>query len=295
MAPCRSLLLKLGIIFLLTFITIVYATNRYYGTYLSYGSGDTIIQTFHAHSGPSGAERKWHVECLDGEAAVGIQDWVNDFQKIEVLWCKFIFPYKPPTNGLYPFYPNCHIRNYTQQFFCFSPVAFKSTANTFLTGLWDNELQFFVGRRGLDDTNIYKCCKTPPGYYIDYSSCYYIPTHDQYWEYYDSIQHIVTYCASGYVVTGISKKFNPFDLEWHIEWLQCCRIGFLSGVNIPPATLVSDGSTAAAPSRYRREADPEDDESSFAQFLERSDVNFNSDKLATSRNGFFFNRTKSFI
>ena len=53
-----------------------------------------------------------------------------------------------------------------------------------LAGFWDNELQFFVARRGLDDTNIYKCCKTPAGYYLDYTSCYYMPTHDQYWEYY---------------------------------------------------------------------------------------------------------------
>ncbi|GAU92097.1 hypothetical protein RvY_04225-1 [Ramazzottius varieornatus] len=239
-APYRS---HLSLRYLLDFVihvinlSTVSPTNRYYGTYLSYGSGDTIIQTLHANSGPAGAGRKWHVECLDGEAAVGIQDFVNDYQKIEVLWCKFMFPYKPPTNGLYPFYPNCHIRNYTQQFFCFSPVNVLATINTFITGLWDNDLQFFVSRRGLDDTNIYKCCRAPTGYYIDYTSCYYMPTHDQYWEYYDSVQHIITYCASGYVMAGIAKKSNQYDLEWHVEWIQCCRVGFAGGSLFAPPSM----------------------------------------------------------
>ncbi|OQV14932.1 hypothetical protein BV898_10833 [Hypsibius exemplaris] len=273
----RSLSLIGGLISIV-FITVVYATNRYYGTYLSYGSGDTIIQTFHAHSGPSGSERKWHVECLDGEAVAGIQDWVNDYQKIEVLWCKFMFPYKPPTNGLYPFYPNCHIRNYTAQFFCFSPGAFSLTVNTFITGIWDNELQFFVGRRGLDDSNIYKCCKAPSGYYLDYTSCYYMPTHDQYWEYYDSIQHIITYCASGYVMTGLSKKFNPFDLEWHIDWIQCCRIGFLSGVVFPAAVRNPPNTTIL--SRVARSVGAEDGD--LANFIQRSDPLFKSAKQSTA-------------
>ncbi|GAU92096.1 hypothetical protein RvY_04225-2 [Ramazzottius varieornatus] len=207
-APYRS---HLSLRYLLDFVihvinlSTVSPTNRYYGTYLSYGSGDTIIQTLHANSGPAGAGRKWHVECLDGEAAVGI---------------------------------HCHIRNYTQQFFCFSPVNVLATINTFITGsLWDNDLQFFVSRRGLDDTNIYKCCRAPTGYYIDYTSCYYMPTHDQYWEYYDSVQHIITYCASGYVMAGIAKKSNQYDLEWHVEWIQCCRVGFAGGSLFAPPSM----------------------------------------------------------
>ncbi|XP_055332873.1 uncharacterized protein LOC129584646 [Paramacrobiotus metropolitanus] len=229
-------------------VTPVFGTNRYYGTYLSYGSGDTIIQTFHAHSGKEAPDRKWHVECLDGEAIVGIQDWVNDFQKIEAVWCKFMFPYKPPTNGMYPYYPICFLRNYTSQFFCFNPQHIQLSVNSFITGFWDNELQFLVFRKGLDDSQLYKCCRVPPGYYIDYTSCYYMPTHDQYWEYYDSLQHIIVYCASGYVMTGLSKKINPYDAEWHIEWIQCCRIGFGGAGRIPP------------PTRIQRSVDAEDED-----------------------------------
>lgn len=33
------------------------------------------------------------------------------------------------------------------------------------------------------------------GYYIDYLSCYYVPTHDIYFEYYDSTFHNMVYCT----------------------------------------------------------------------------------------------------
>ncbi|GAU92072.1 hypothetical protein RvY_04206-2 [Ramazzottius varieornatus] len=62
-------------------------------------------------------------------------------------------------------------------------------------------------------------------------------THDQYWEYYDSVQHIITYCASGYVMAGIAKKIDPYDLEWHVEWIQCCRVGFARGSLFAPPSM----------------------------------------------------------
>ncbi|XP_055340663.1 uncharacterized protein LOC129589808 [Paramacrobiotus metropolitanus] len=253
---CRSVLF----IWLSFIVTPVFGTLRYYGSYLSYGSGDTIISTFHAHQGKSATDRKWHVECLDGEAMIGLQDWFNDFQKIESVWCRFIFPFKPPTNGMYPYYPQCFPRNYTSQFFCFDPQQIQRTVNSFITGLWDDDFQFFVSRTRLDDTQLYKCCRVPPGYYIDYVSCYYMPTHDQYWEYYDSLQHAIVYCASGYVMTGISKKINPFDEEYHIEWIQCCRIGFGGAGKMPP------------PTRIQRSVDTEDE-----------DIDLHQDALATLR------------
>lgn len=76
-----------------------------------------------------------------------------------------------------------------------------------------------------DNNNVYKCCKSPVGYYIDYTSCVYKPTHDQYWEFYDSTVYIVM-CDSGYVMTGMAKKVHPVVEEYYLEWIQCCRLGF---------------------------------------------------------------------
>ncbi|XP_055339169.1 uncharacterized protein LOC129588807 isoform X2 [Paramacrobiotus metropolitanus] len=193
-----------------------------------------MIQTFRAHSGKVHPERKWHVECLDGEAIVGIQDFVSDFKILSAVWCKFMFPFKPPTTGMYPFYPICFLRNYTVQFFCFNPQHMHLSVNSFITGFWDDDAQFLVSRAGQDGTQLYKCCKVPPGYYIDYQSCYYMPTHDQYWEYYDAQNNIIVYCATGYILTGLSKKINPYDKEFHIEWIQCCRLGFGGAGKFPP-------------------------------------------------------------
>lgn len=95
--------------------------------------------------------------------------------------------------------------------------------------MWDNDRDFAQHRTGYDDIELMKCCRTPSGYYIDYSSCNYKSTHDSHWEYYDSNFHHIVTCASGYVVTGMSKKFNPYSNFRQMEWIQCCRLGFGGG------------------------------------------------------------------
>jgi len=219
-------------------LSYVHSTPFYYGTYRTYGTGDTVIQVAHANGGPKTAHRKWQVECLDGEAVTGISDFVFDFGGLTNVWCKFLFPYKPPaTRGLYPYYPFCHVRDFTRQFFCYEPDNHTTTANTFITGFWDDDSSFWVYRERQDPVQPYKCCRTPPGYYIDYVSCYYMWSHDQYWEYYDS-QYVLLQCATGYIMTGISKKKSPIvPAEYHIEWIQCCRLGFGAVTSIPPPVI----------------------------------------------------------
>ncbi|XP_055348254.1 uncharacterized protein LOC129595315 [Paramacrobiotus metropolitanus] len=215
-----------AIVVFLNCLPYVLPTNRYYGTYVTYGFGDTYINTNHAHRGPSHPHRKWNVECLDGEAVIGIGDLTDDFQKLVTVWCRFTFPYKPFLNGLYPYYPDCWALNFTFQWHCYSPKYHDASVNSFVTGFWDEEISFFVFRPFLDNAQPYKCCKTPQGYYIDYMSCYYMPTRDQYGEYYDSSMHMLVYCASGYVVTGLAKKMSVWTKDYHIEWIHCCRVGY---------------------------------------------------------------------
>ncbi|OQV14930.1 hypothetical protein BV898_10831 [Hypsibius exemplaris] len=201
---------------------IVHGTYRYYGSYLSYGMGETIMYVLHMYGGSLLPHRKWQIECQDGEAVTGIQDFVHDFERLETVKCSFMFPYKPPAQGRYPYYPHCHVRNYTNQFFCYDPQN-NLTMNTFITGIYD-QLDFLwqVWRPGNDDIQPYKCCSVPHGYYIDYVSCYYMPTHDMYFEYYDSGNNIITECATGYIATGISKKLNPWTALYNVDWIQCC-------------------------------------------------------------------------
>ncbi|GAU95741.1 hypothetical protein RvY_07309-2 [Ramazzottius varieornatus] len=120
-----------------------------------------------------------------------------------------MFPQKPPTGGVYPYYPSCHVRNYTNQWFCYDKSQHEKTSNTFVTAFWDNEENWLTTIPFADDLQNYKCCKTPAGYYIDYVSCYYMPTRDQYWEYYDALQFLTVFCTTGYIMTGIAKKPNP--------------------------------------------------------------------------------------
>ncbi|XP_055333934.1 uncharacterized protein LOC129585319 [Paramacrobiotus metropolitanus] len=228
----------------------VSATNRYYFSYLPYSTGDNIVTTWHMHGGPTLPNRKWNVECLDGEAMIGITDQIDDFQRIAAIWCRFMFPYKPPSNGVYPYYPSCVFREYRYQFFCFDTQNASTTINTFMTGIWDNEWIFWVARIGTtrstasDYFQPYKCCKVPKGYYIDYVSCYYVSTHDPYWEFYDNVFNFVVYCGTGYVMTGIAKKIHPVGQDWYIDWIQCCRVGygFPSAVS-PPLIRLPDGRT----------------------------------------------------
>ncbi|XP_055349906.1 uncharacterized protein LOC129596602 [Paramacrobiotus metropolitanus] len=218
------------------------STVRYYGAYQNFGTGDTVIAVLQSHGGPNDWRSRWHIECMDGEAMWGIHDLTDDFQRLWFIWCKFMFPYKPPSNGLYPYYPSCHTRNITMEFFCYDPRDNVATLNSFVTGWWDNEYQFRVDRVKDDRTSTLKCCKTPTGYYIDYTSCLYKSTHDQFYEYYDGLYFVVL-CDTGYVMTGTAVKIHPTVGEYYIDWIQCCRLGFLAGPSmipimpIPPRTL----------------------------------------------------------
>ncbi|OQV14928.1 hypothetical protein BV898_10829 [Hypsibius exemplaris] len=222
------------LLYLLSGLPTIFATLRYDGMYLPYGSGDTIVSLFHAHGGSRSHGRKWMAECLDGEAMTGIQDGVDDFERLTFMSCRFMFPHKPASQGVYPFYPRCHVRDFKTQFFCFDAQNASATLNTFMTGLWDSDFNFFVHRSLLpsvdpftgDSLQPYKCCQTPNGYYIDYVSCYYRSTHDVFFEYFDSTFHILVQCGTGFVMTGISKKQNPYTKEVHVDWIQCCRVGY---------------------------------------------------------------------
>ncbi|XP_055333062.1 uncharacterized protein LOC129584774 [Paramacrobiotus metropolitanus] len=160
----------------------------------------------------------------------------DDFSHLWYIWCKFMFPYKPPSKGIYPYYPGCHVRNFTIQFFCYTALQHELTVNTFITGFYCDEFECVISRApgppGSGDNgdllNPYKCCKTPKGYYIDYTACYYQPTHDQYGEFYDaSSRHFLVFCATGYVMTGLSRKVNPWKTpDSDIDWLQCCRVAY---------------------------------------------------------------------
>ncbi|XP_055348367.1 uncharacterized protein LOC129595397 [Paramacrobiotus metropolitanus] len=166
------------------------------------------------------------------------------FQRIQAFWCRFTFPNKPPASGAYPYYGGCHTRNYTNQYFCYNPQNSAKTINTFITAMWSGSFQWFIHLTPTWDQVPYKCCQPPPGYYIDYTSCYYQVTHDPFFEYYDNTNFYIVVCANGYVMTGISKKINPYDHEYHIEWIQCCRMGFGPYIATPPpvTTNPTDGS-----------------------------------------------------
>ncbi|XP_055345263.1 uncharacterized protein LOC129593098 [Paramacrobiotus metropolitanus] len=166
------------------------ATIRYDGSYITYGTGDTIVSTSHNHRGTREPHRKWNVECLDGEAMVGI---------------------------------HCLIRNFTTAYHCYDPREPGVSQNTFITGFWSSHYSPYIGP---PNDNFVKCCLTPRGYYIDYASCYYFPTHDQYWEYYDSLFNFIVMCSQGYVATGLACKLDPIGGDYHIDWIQCCRLGY---------------------------------------------------------------------
>ncbi|XP_055330626.1 uncharacterized protein LOC129582998 isoform X1 [Paramacrobiotus metropolitanus] len=232
------------------------ATYRYYNEHLAYATGDTILSLWHNHGGPRVPHRKWNMECLDGEAMTGVQDFTDDFERLTAAWCKFMFPYKPPSHGVYPYYPNCVVRNFTNEYFCFHTNDASRSINTFVTALWDNEFNFYVHRPGGfglttgDDLQPYKCCKTPKGYYIDYLSCHYIDSHDPYREFYDSLSNFIMLCPTGYVMTGISKKLTPFEQEYHVEWIQCCRVGYGAAVALPPPVYSVNGKKAFYANSY---------------------------------------------
>ncbi|XP_055332546.1 uncharacterized protein LOC129584413 [Paramacrobiotus metropolitanus] len=143
--------------------------------------------------------------------------------------------------GLYPYYPSCVVRNYTTQFFCFDRRNSTMSINTFMTAVWDDEYQWFTWRPGADDTVGMKCCKVPKGYFIDYVSCYYMSTHDEFGEYYDSLIQFMVYCSPGYVATGMSRKIDASKQNYIIDWIQCCRLGHGAPTVVSPPRAEIDG------------------------------------------------------
>ncbi|OQV12450.1 hypothetical protein BV898_13250 [Hypsibius exemplaris] len=226
---------------LVTILPVSFATLRYYGTYITYGSGDTMINTYHAQGGPNWPRVKWNVECLDGEAMVGVLNWVDDFQGLNLVWCKFMFPLKEPSNGMYPYYSGCHARNLTNEPTCYDPQNHAATVNTFITGMWNQNWYWYL----FFTVQPYKCCKTPPGYYIDYVSCYYVSTHDVFFEYYDNLFHFIVYCAQGFVMTGTIRKTNQYSREPALDWIQCCRVGLGRPFAMAPPVVYSKSGAAA--------------------------------------------------
>ncbi|GAU94448.1 hypothetical protein RvY_06219-2 [Ramazzottius varieornatus] len=220
--------------------------------------GDTVITTYHGNGGPGpeSPHRKWQVECFDGEAAVGIGDNIWDFGALTYVFCKFMFPFKPPSQGVYPYYPYCFVKDYLKDPFCYSKNNHSLTANTFVTGYYDTDFvwwTFFPPNENFNQP--YKCCRLPRGYYIDYLSCYYVTTHDLYFEYYDGNFFLVQ-CATGYVITGTTAKQVPIHntyqgyIERRIEWIQCCRVGWGAIIGVPPPIINVPGRPPAYSGQY---------------------------------------------
>jgi hypothetical protein len=103
------------------------------------------------------------------------------------------------------------------------------------SAFWDSDFVWWTWSP-TDVVQPYKCCRTPKGYYIDYVSCYYIPTHDLYWEYYDG-NYFITQCATGYVMAGVGAKVNPINREKRIDWIQCCRVGWGAVIAVSPPVI----------------------------------------------------------
>lgn len=190
--------------------------TSYYSNFICFGTGDCILNTGHQEGGMRDASHKWNVECHDGEAIIGVEDVDDNFETIRDVWCKFSFPHKKPSGGYYPYYPHCHVRNFTEeQYTCFDPENPEETIHTFMSGLWTHT---FASDDFIPETM--KCCRTPPGYYIEYEKCYYKFTHDKYGEHYDG--YWLVKCDTNFIATGLGQSINPWDVGLHFVWLQCC-------------------------------------------------------------------------
>lgn len=96
------------------------------------------------------------------------------------------------------------------------PWIWDITTVSCISGMWDNDWVYWTFSPS-DVYQPYKCCSTPPGYYIDYVSCYYLPTHDVYWEYYDGNLFLVN-CATGYVRNPAHHGFGK--MIWFLVWFR---------------------------------------------------------------------------
>lgn len=111
--------------------------------------------------------------------------------------------------------------------------------------MWQNNLFWWISVIPIHNQSLIKCCGTPTGYYIDYQSCYYMPTRDSHFEYYDNFFNFIVYCAHGFVMTGIAKKLNPYSKELHADWIQCCRVGFGPHEGRPPPVTFAPSGAAS--------------------------------------------------
>ncbi|XP_055342661.1 uncharacterized protein LOC129591149 [Paramacrobiotus metropolitanus] len=112
-----------------------------------------------------------------------------DRHKCFEVRCKFMFPMKPLSKGVYSFYSICNVRNITKgvkEFYCY--------------GLFSSIFQDPGG------PSLIKCCKTPPGYHIDYSRCEWKFTDDKRGEHYDG--YWLAKCDTNEVMIGLGQAVN---------------------------------------------------------------------------------------
>ncbi|XP_055347417.1 uncharacterized protein LOC129594673 isoform X2 [Paramacrobiotus metropolitanus] len=206
--------LAAGFLILISSIEICLA---YYSHFKVFGTGDTLITTTYYGGGTLLENERWLIECNDGEGMVGIYDTTHQFVGISQVWCYFLFPKKPPSNGIYPFYSGCNVRNFTayHEFYCYDKLWPADTTDTFVTGLYSAV--------SLDPVvpNLMKC-KTPSGYRLDYNRCQWKYTHDKAGEHYDG--YWVTKCDTNFVMTGMGKAMNPWEGQEHFTYIQCCPV-----------------------------------------------------------------------
>ncbi|OWA52479.1 hypothetical protein BV898_16932 [Hypsibius exemplaris] len=198
----------------------------YYDTIACYGTGDCILQL--AAGGHADDQHKWNSECHDGEGIIGLNGG-GDYQGFGTIWCRFLFPKKAPTFGLYPYYDYCNLRDISlREFYCYDKLYPVDTYDTFATAV--SSSQYYPG--GLSVSSSYKCCRLPLGYHFDYRLCEYKYTHDRWGEHYGGPAWIVK-CDRNYLVTGFGQGHNPWTNALHYTWVQCCPFFYDLAFQIP--------------------------------------------------------------